>query len=277
MYFLKISIFFWKFHFLINIFVFCCFCFRKSQFSGIVSIFIDFFFSIHLPAISIDIKSQFFANLKMIFLSILNQCDIWSFEDEEGENAIGANDIVDAITHRVNKKFSIIMLSLPPRTSKQRILQWQWTFYDFSITVIHRHFTTKDPYTYGPKKNRKKTIMNFYMKKKTRTNWKKAWKLLLHILLLIFGAKIALFFMLIFGAKIVATFLTLIFGAKIITSLLSQFLAWKLLLDFLLIFGGKIQSRIYLFVVSCLSSIFRLFLGLTPSFHLHWNVSELPC
>ena len=26
----------------------------------------------------------------------------------------------------------------------------------FSITVIHRHFTTKDPYTYGPKKNRKK-------------------------------------------------------------------------------------------------------------------------
>ena len=67
----------------------------------------------------------------MIFLSILNHCDIWSFEDEEGENAIGANDIVDAITHRVNKKFSIIMLSLPPRTSKQRILQWQWTFYYF--------------------------------------------------------------------------------------------------------------------------------------------------
>ena len=36
----------------------------------------------------------------------------------------------------------------------------------FSITVIHRHFTTKNPYAYGPKKNRKKTIMDFYMEKK---------------------------------------------------------------------------------------------------------------
>ena len=36
----------------------------------------------------------------------------------------------------------------------------------FSITVIHRHFTTKNPYTYGPKKNRKKRIVDFYMEKK---------------------------------------------------------------------------------------------------------------
>ena len=76
----------------------------------------------------------------------------------------------------------------------------------FSITVIHRHFTTKDPYTYGPKKNRKKkTIMNFYMKKKTRTNWKnKNMEIVARFLLLIFGAKIVtLFFMLIFGSFLI--------------------------------------------------------------------------
>ena len=75
----------------------------------------------------------------------------------------------------------------------------------FSITVIHRHFTTKDPYTYGPKKYRKKTIMNFYMEKKTRTNWKnKNMEIVARFLLLIFGAKIVtLFFMLIFGSFLI--------------------------------------------------------------------------
>ena len=119
----------------------------------------------------------------------------------------------------------------------------------FSITVIHRHFTTKDPYTYGPKKYRKKTIMNFYMEKKTRTNWKNK------------------------NMEIVARFLLLIFGAKNCYFVFHVDI-WLIFNTF---YGTKIQSWMYLFVVGCLSSIFRLFLGLTPSFHLHWNVSELPC
>ena len=49
---------------------------------------------------------------------------------------------------------------------------------------------------------------------------------------------------------------------------------WKKLAHF----GMKIQSckwdifRHFNYCESCLSYIFRLLLGLTPSFHLHWNV-----